>query len=802
MPIKGDILSAKFSPQISIYDVANGSNKLKGNIAEFIRAEYEVRIFWYAEPTTFDVFLSGNEIRRNDGKSFIDDGFNVGETFSIQFGFGGSGQSGAGTISAISEDGFTIFSNVGSLTNGSYDSTVECLIAGTDNLDQAVYRFGLIENEESFNTFSKLTGDDQKYYVEDLQLGIPKFGTISGTIKGWASQNESIIITKQAYSDIPINRGPDFSGGGGTVVQNSVLNYTIRHTFPLLPYYTVGQLQNVKDLVAPSFLAGNNSLKHVFEATFKKNISDEENNKQVRFQSLDGSTGFFNENFNGLQSQYSVTSVNYFDNASGLSNPSLLVEGVTKVTAIIDSNNGTITASTRVVAIHSYLPLDEEEYLESQDFFDTNFAYQGILDGGGGSIITGVVPTVINPNTLQVDIFVNVGSVKPELTEESNYLLALVIQDETLDQADSDRTTLLLDVNTYDKNPDIPDLLFVDEAVTYDHVTDDTNTGFTDYKGWVQDGYEVKGTFRLDRTKFAFLSNLFIELVAWKDGTDEYFTIQSNQYNLSGAIIDSDGNQQINIELTQGFQLDNLDQFNKKDLTTGSFDGTFISYEFAMGLKINWQDWLSLPDADVIFYDAGEPNNGLNQNSSRYSLKEGYTLQTILRAEVLETEQDITTEYIHKVPMVVNDFEEDALEDWSATITTQRDDTLADANGKILGSGSSTRIIATFTPNFALTPNVEDYEGIIRIVEQLPQGDKTIFELSSVRTSQANNLLIPLEGESLTKVSVVGSDIVLECRTDKTLIQNVNYTVSARLFGPAEVLIGDYNDDFSNDFFV
>ena len=122
--------------------------------------------------------------------------------------------------------------------------------------------------------------------------------------------------------------------------------------------------------------------------------------------------------------------------------------------------------------------------------------------------------------------------------------------------------------------------------------------------------------------------------------------------------------------------------------------------------------------------------------------------------------------------------------------------------GAILGTGNSTIITATFTPNFVITPDPNDYTGIIRLVEQLPQSDKTITELSSVRSSQPNNLLIPLDGEALTKVSVVGSTVVLECRTDKTLIQNVNYTLSARLLGPATaVVVGDFNDDFSNDFF-
>ena len=801
MPIKGDIISSSFSPQIRLYDTANGSKKLKAGITEFVRAEYEVRIYWYAEPSIFSIFDNGGEIVRRDGQSFLTDSFQVGEGFSIQFGFGSTGQTAFGTITAISEDGFTLFTNIVTLTNGDYDSSDECLIAGLQDLDQAIYRFGLIENEESFNTNSKLTGEDQKYYVEDIGTSAT-FGTISGNIKGWSAETEAVNITKNTNTAIPINRDANFGGAGGTVQGSNVLNYRVRHTFPILPYFTVGQLQNIKDLISPSFLAGNNSLKHVFELTVKANITDEENSKSVRFQSLDGSIGFFDELFNGLQSQYSVTSVDYEAVSSGLSNPSLLVEGVTRVIITLNSDNGTFTTSTPIIATHSYLPDTENEYIGSQNYFNDNFAFESTPKGAGGSIITSVITNVVDVNTLEVTLLINVSSVLPELTEESNYLLAVTVEDETLSQSDPDRTVLLVDVNTYDKDPDIPDLLVLNSFENYDHITDITATGKTDYKGWIQDGYAVQGSFSLDRSKFAVLERLFIDIIATNDTTGDSFTIQSNEFNLVNQVIDSDGNQQINIDTLQGFKLDDLDQFNQKKLTTGTFDGTFIEYSFLLGLKINWQDWLSLEGADSVFYDATQPNNGLNQNASRYNLKEGYELKTIVRVEVLESVQNITTEYILRSELNALDFDEISGEDWSGTITTKVDETGASADGAILGSGQSTQIIATFTPNFVVTPDVNEYTGIIRIVERLPQGDKTIYELSSVRSSQPNNLLIPLDGEALTKVSVVGSDVVLECRTDKTLIENVNYTVSARLLGPAQsVIVGDFNDDFSNDFF-
>jgi len=799
MPIKGDILTSSFSPQIRLFDTATGSKKLKAGVTELVRAEYNIRFYWYAEPSVFDIFSNGGEIVRKDGKSFLSDGFQIGEGLRIQFGFGASGETGTGTINAISEDGFTLFTTIGGLTNGSYDSTVECLITGLQSLDQAIYRFGLIENEESFNTNSKLTGEDQKYFIEDI-TGAPTFGTISGNIIGWASSSEAINISSLPLSDIPINRDANF---GGTGIQGSnVLNYNIQHTFPILPYYVVGQLNNIKNLISPSFLAGNNSLKHVFELTFKNNITDEENNKTVQFQSLDGSIGFFDELFNGLQSQYSIESVDYVAVSSGLSNPSLLTEGLTEVTILLNSANGTFTGSTPVIATHSYLPLNEDEYLESQDYFNTNFAFENTPKGAGGSIITSVTTNVITPNEMEVVLLVDVSGIKPDIDAKSNYLLSVTVEDETLPQSDPDRTVLLADVNTYDENPDIPDLFIVDQFENFDHVTDITATGNTDYKGWIQDGYAVKGIFKLDRSKFAVLSRLFIDIVAVNDSINESFTIQSNEFDLSNQVI-VEGNQQINIQETQGFELDTLDQFNQKAIVTGAFDGTFIEYAFLLGLKINWQDWLSLPDADTIFYDPTEPNNGLNQNSSRYNLKEGYQLKTILRADVLESAQNITTEYITRSDLNALDFDEFSIDDWTGVITTKREDTGADTGGSILGSGNTTIITATFTPNFVITPDPNDYTGIIRIVEQLPQSDKTITELSSVRSSQPNNLLIPLDGEALTKVSVIGSTVVLECRTDKTLVENITYTLSARLLGPATaVIVGDFNDDFSNDFFV
>jgi len=289
-----------------------------------------------------------------------------------------------------------------------------------------------------------------------------------------------------------------------------------------------------------------------------------------------------------------------------------------------------------------------------------------------------------------------------------------------------------------------------------------------------------------------------VKIVAWKNGTDDYFELQSNTFNVSNALIDVNGNQQLFINDIQGFKLQFGDQFNQKVMVTGLFDGEWIEYGFGIGLKINWQEWLALANVDTVFYDVLEPNFGLNQNASRYSLKEGYTLQTLCFAVV--SQNGIETDYIHKSSMVVNDFGEIGTEDWELLAIQTFDVNNADLQGSIL-STETTFIKAEFMPNFVITPDIENYYGIIRIERQLSQSNKEIYELSSVRLYPTNNLLLPLDGENFLKLSLNGNNIVMECKTDFTKIQNIPYTISARLGQKGVIVLGDFNDDFNDDFF-
>ena len=801
MPIKIQRKTSNFSTQIR--DFTANTLKLKAGITEYTQVTYEIELFWYAEPVSLQFFDDAKRIVRNDGRTFPKDGFSIGDIIQVQGGIFGSGlvYNFTCNVTGISEDGFTLFTdaNEGSLNGIETGDGNEPLITGLSVLENLSYEFGLIENDENFNTDSKLTQENQKYNVQDILLNSPVNGVISGTKKGWSSNIGFLSAERKISTPLPVIRPTNFGSNGGTVPQTAVLNYEIVQRFPLLPYFLAGDFENLQNGISPSFLEGNNSLKHVFNCEFKKNISSTEGNKSIRIESLLGSVGNFGENFNGLQTQYSLQSIAYQSQLTTEANDSLFVSEITEVECVLLSANGTFTGNKNVIVSHSYLPQNEEEYLNSDNYFEENFIFESVAKGNSGTIIKNVTTTQISVNVLQVNFDIDLSSTSIVLDADSQYLLSIILDDTDITAEDSDRTPIILDLNNYTKNPDIPGLFEVTDFQNFDHLTSFSEVGNANYKGWVQDGFAVKGTFRVNRTLEALLNTFDVQIVAWKDNTEEYFVLQTTQFNVSNAIIDNDGNQQIFINESDGFQLKLDDEKNQKVLVTGAFAGDWIDYGFSTGLKIDWQEWLLLEGVDTIFYDVLEPNFGLNKDSSRYSLKEGYTLRTITKAVV--SQNGIPTDYINRSLLEANEFGEIATQDWEMLPKYTEDESSNSLNGGINGN-ETTLIKIEFKPNFAITPDINDFEGIIRIEPILSQSRNEIYELSSVVDFPSNNLIIPLEGETLLKKSLNGNNIVLECRTNKQFTQDVKYNISGKLLSAsAPIVLGDFNNDFDEDFY-
>jgi len=140
-------------------------------------------------------------------------------------------------------------------------------------------------------------------------------------------------------------------------------------------------------------------------------------------------------------------------------------------------------------------------------------------------------------------------------------------------------------------------------------------------------------------------------------------------------------------------------------METGTYSAPNQPYTGRTAFRVNFQEWLELPGADTVFYDPSEPNNGLNQDASRYSLQNGYDIRVILDMQV--SNGDVTTQYVDvSASCEILDYEE---QDGTPVNWTCQKETF-DSNGNntngVILKNENTTVRATYVPDvpFSIDP--------------------------------------------------------------------------------------------------
>lgn len=767
---------------------------LVGNVSEKIKAIITFSISWSSIASVISRFTtSATQINRNTG-SFLEDGFLIGDTFdyldagdSVEF---------SATITNMSEDGLDIFFNVSSGTPIVGEFTV-VVIKGTTAVTRIKYGFGLIENDESFNILSKLVSRNQLYNV-----GI--FGAGTSFVDG---------VPHAIFRDwVTGNMKARFVSNPDTYTQA----FELEHEFILNPYFTVDQLSNIQasPIIPPVFLEATNSLRHAIK--LELGTTSSASSKVKELPGFFGSVGFFDENFNGLTNNYKINSVIYEDVTTSESVTSLQVANKTKVTIVIEKLNGNFSSTQKIGFIVSKLPT-EAEYTETITTFIDNFIYDNAyvsapLSGIGESIIKDL--TVNTPITNKITITAEVeysAAQKLTLDSQSNYIIGINVEDESLTAPNSDRVVLRADTRTYKGVDQAVGLMDVTKFDIFKHNEEiGVDTGHTDFIGFNEDGIAIDFNFTLDLSKEAFLNTLDFQVIAFNTVTKKLFVLDTFNYNLSRAIT-SAGVQQIEFNLTRGYNLEDDSDFNKVFLTTGAKVGDLQNYNGIISVKIPYEDWLSNLNADNVFYDATKPNNNLNLKTSNYSGLNDYVIKLSFSANldglnVLGVQKN--TDYRFLSPnILIFDYEKDgnATPKYTIDLKTFKADTLVDLDGNLL-DGEDTLLKVTYTQVGGI-PVVDIAEGYgIHRIENENNISKDIEEFSSITTPSidVNNKLKPITGETLLKISIIAGNIVTESLVDGTrLTAGVNQKLSATINNIAVLLVdenGDYLVDENGDF--
>lgn len=762
---------------------------LTGSVAERLKCEMEVMVSWYYKPTVQDnvvVSGTGTVFQRTVGSFITDDSFAVGDTVAI-YAYAAC----TGVIASLNDLIMTITITSGTpVPDGTYSSPPNptLVISGTTLLTALIFKFGLIGNADVFNVLSKVSNNEQAFYVAGIDHAgspPPTSNMLSlGNYKDWVSGSGDVITntcTTVAYQ---------------TTTYTSYIywqRFKITHLFIIAPWYLEQWITNFTDNTIPSILAGLQSLKYVFECEFRTVLSNPNTSKTARVENNLGSIGWFNENYNGFNNLYEIESVTYQDSTLLSSCDGLQIGSRTTATITINKLSGNFNNGDICGVIVSLCP-ESSEYINTiTSNLEGNYLYDDLIcvEGAGSTsgsynnIIKNIIAAKSSPTQLVIDVQIEYTAAQQiKIPLGSKFILGAIVADDNLTSGNSDKVMLLADYNDYVASADIPDLMYVTGFESFQHfVTDPTaTTGTTKADLWNEDGLCFKFDFWLDLAKNALLNSLKFLVIAYDSTTGNYFILNQYAINLNSVII-SGGVQQINISDTRGYKLNTSDYFNKVVIATGSNIANKQYYQMYIGQKTPWQDWISNIDVDTIFYDNTKPQNNLNYKSSNYSNLNNYQIKFALLANVYGTNVlgiSGNTDYLIITPDFLT-YDYDLPVTWVATIETF-DETGTNNLGGVIRTDADTLFRITWVRDSAF--NVGYNFWAIHRIEEADESGYDIYEFSSIISSIANNKLKPVSGQTFLKVDVtpLTNTVVTECLIDYTKLDpSKSYKISGRL---------------------
>lgn len=531
-----------------------------------------------------------------------------------------------------------------------------------------------------------------------------------------------------------------------------------------------------------------------------------------------GNTGWFDENFNGLDNDFVIESITYTDVDSASLVSALSYSSQTRVKAVISGVQNLANGSTNCGLGFIWLPEDEDLYKNNQQPFHNNMLmntagsygvnnflvdpaiYAGLYNGFGADpnikmevedvhfYIDGtdlVYEATFSPTTG----FKNKMDALDE--SERNYAIWVSVADHTLTSNFSNRVSLLLDYNIME--------FYVApvgpwEPLTmtfYEHQNDGSSGSepcFLDM--FVEDDLVAKIDFKVDISDVIPNAIEFgLEMV--NAGTGEILSLQSYNVDLSGYPNDSNGIPQWSYDQTRGFKLESGNSKNwVKVERNPTFDnGIEKAYTAFYGYKIRWEDWLEKLGVPGDFFDSNELFNGFNNDWYQYLNTLGWDFKFVVYLDaVLQGE---AVRYKNEVIHTFKDY------DSNGDITTiwnfyrESDSSLINAGidadtGKPLGvilDNEQVRLEIIYTRATGTWSGINDVYATTCIEVDKGSGQFEFRQISSIWGRESDNPLIPIPNETLLKLTLLSpTEIKAECLVEPSLLLDaIRYKCSGRL---------------------
>ncbi len=595
----------------------------------------------------------------------------------------------------------------------------------------------------------------------------------------------------------------------GNPIEGYKKNYEIEVDFMLSSFFE--QITDLETGTPPQVLFDANSLADVIKLTFlpewnNPNIKIENNMSETeRF----GNTGWFNENYNQLENNFQVKSVQYFDMGGQIAS-TLSYGSEIKVKAVI-GGVGNLSPDSDFKHGFIWLPIDETQYKEKltpfhkntkiSSHFDTtafnaNVLYPFVYEGYAtdeAKMNTRAISYMIQGDDLVFEaIFsptVDFMTFFQDKIEDRKFAIWVSVADRTLETNFSDRVSLLLDVKDMDLFIPISGELEGVINKFIEHPEDHLVPGIDLYNGFLEDDILARSFFSIDKGKR--LNQIIMGYEVENIISGETYELERYNANLQNFVSTPQGVHEINFNAIRGYKLAPNNNKNWVKIIRNEDGDTNLkcAYQLLFGQKIRWEYWLQRANVPTEYFNNTQEFNGSNNDWLHFlRTSNSHKVNFFILFDISDNET--TKRLKNTFPITFNGYDE------NEGITTEHKyydnetNTLlnigTDAEtGRPLGvilSNKNTRIEIIYT-KLSDEWNINNIYAVTTIEIDKGAGQMTHRQLSSITNSENDNILIPLASETKLKVEQISATVIkTSCLVDFTKLENATrYKITGRI---------------------
>ncbi len=482
-------------------------------------------------------------------------------------------------------------------------------------------------------------------------------------------------------------------------------NYRFEIVFMLSSFFE--DITNLEDRIPPSQVFDAASLTDNFEISGFPVYNNPNIVIKNDLSSTDklGNTGWFNENYNGLENDFTVSSITYQQHtnlsqpAGGVTVAKLDYQNNIKVTAVIDGIQN-LSGQTKYQFGFAWIPLEESVYRQNeypfyknlkmntgnsinsfQDAFNVSNVYRftpmtlpltkafGYSKDASTMDVQWLRAAITGANQITFEATFEPNSGFAALMEsldetERNYCLWISIADQNEVTNFSNRVSLLLDYAQMET--------FIPPVGPYpgmtidflDHTQDENSVASicgNDIR--IEDDLLARVLFTIDEavgTDIPVVNALSYGFIVQRNSDGLTYELENFRIDLTQYPDPT----QFNFDSTRGFKLipGNDKNFIKVDYYPALNTGTEKGVRGLYGYKVRWEDWIkriNVPaEVEQDFYNNAELNNGINNDWFQWLSNAGYTLSFVVYTDA--TLNGNTVRYINTKPLPFVDYDDNS----------------------------------------------------------------------------------------------------------------------------------------------